>query len=122
MVTVLSNPPALHLALDVYPCEGSQTKALEDGLGLLHLHTCLDAAILVSSRLLDGLGSTMRPEEFTAFIVGSELKLVRQEAKRHTQISASLSAKSSPSKTFTYALEILARACRRSRSMNMFIK
>ena len=85
---------------------------------LSQLHTELLVALIFNNVL-----GTVRLEELTAHVIVVEAKLVSKEAERDGGVTATgQPAPQTIKRAHTYPFDILARAVRRSRSMNMSIR
>jgi hypothetical protein len=111
-----------YLALDVYFAEGSGTKLLKKRCAFADFYSVLFPGLLVELFLDDVLGA-MRLEEFTADFIVVESELISKEAQGDTNVTvACQQVLVSDCQKCTYALDMLARAASRSRSMKRSIK
>jgi hypothetical protein len=120
-VAPMSLTKGSYLALDVYSAERGLTQAFKDTGGFFDFYANRAAARVVAPLFKKVLG-TFGFEKFTAGIIGLEAELVREEAEHDSCIPTRVSDVCSEGARQTYALEMLARAWSRSRSMNMSIK
>jgi hypothetical protein len=108
----------LYLALNVYFAEGRSSELFEVVSSFPQLHTELLVALVFNNTL-----GTVRLEEFTAHVIVVEAELVSKEAKRDGRVTTEgQPASQTKRRAATYPFDILARAVRRSRSMNMSIR
>lgn len=110
---------ASYLTLDVYSLECFSTKLLKVWCNISNLHAEL---LIIFS--FDYVFGAVRFEEFTTCLIVFEAKFVSEETQSNLSISANELAITTPETMTcpTYPLAILARALRRSRSMNMSIR
>lgn len=111
-----------NLALDVYFAESSGTKLFKKRCTFANLYSVLSAG-LFGQLLLDDVLGAMRFEKFTAYFIVVESELISKEAQSDTNVTTPCQQLCvNDNHTDSYALDMLARAASRSRSMKRSIK
>ena len=106
-----------YLAFDVYFTERRGTKVLEERCTF----SDLDSKLVAVFRF-DEVLRTVGIEKFTTCFIVLEAKFVSNETKGNMRVSVNCQCAAIDLGECTYPLAILARALRRSRSMNMSMR